>query len=660
LPTELPEQTRLLLRKCLEKDRAKRISDIGIARFLLTETIAPSASAHTDAAGAKPRPLWQRVMPIAVTAAVAAIVGGAVASQWQRTEPPRVMRFTYQLANDQAFTNTGRPIVALSDDGTQMAFIANFGLHVRKMSELHAKLLVSGGSPTAQGPGSITTPAFSPDGRWIAFWVAGNASAGTIKKISTAGGAPVTICQATNPYGISWDGEDILFGQLGRGIVRVSASSDQPEVLVPKKENELGSPQLLPGGRHILYTAAAAADWSASSVVVHELGTPNAKTIIRNGVEGRYVPSGHIVYAQDGVLMATAFDTASMEVRGEAVPVVEGVRRSTAAAGIPTAHFSISDDGSLAYLPGPAKLNSELFDVALLDHKDAITPLNLPSNMYTFPRFSPDGRYLAVGVESATPADIWIYDLSGTSSLRRLTFGGNNRLPVWSGDSRRVAFQSDREGDLAIFWQPADGTGTAERLTKPEKGTVHWPYDLSPSGDTMLFGIQQNPAYSVWTLSLKDKKVQRFGGGVSSYGALSATFSPDGKWVAYSSNPAAGSLIFVQPFPATGAVYQVGQGINPFWSGDGQYLYYSPGPTGFFHQVAVQTKPAFSVSNPVSVPRTRAFLRLGYPANYDIAPNNQRFAIVINRAPTTTTRPAIEIVLNWFEELKQRVPSNRD
>jgi serine/threonine-protein kinase len=567
-----------------------------------------------------------------------------------------VARFTYHLANDQAFTNTGRSVVALSDDGTQMAFVANYGLHVRKMSEFHAKLLVSGGSGTAQGTASITTPAFSPDGRWIAFWVAGTAMAGTIKKVSTAGGAPVTICQATNPYGISWDGDDILFGQIGRGIVKVSASAaGQPEVVVSKKENELGSPQLLPGGRHILYTAAGGGDWSTSSIVVHELGTANAKTIIRNGVEGRYVPSGHIVYAQDGVLMAAAFDTARMEVRGETIPVVEGVRRATAAAGIPTAHFTISDDGSLAYLPGPAKLNSELFDVALLDHKDGITPLNLPSNMYTFPRFSPDGRYLAVGVEGATPSDISIYDLSGTSSLRRLTFGGNNRLPAWSGDSKRVAFQSDREGDLAIFWQPADGTGVAERLTKPEKGTAHWPYDFSPSGDTMLFGVQRNGGYSVWTLSLKDKKAQPLGG-ISSNGALSATFSPDGKWVAYSSNPVVGSVIFVQPFPPTGAVSQVGSGINPFWSGDGRYLYYSPGPAAFFHQVAVQTKPAFSVTNPVIVPRTRAFLRLGYPANYDIAPDNQRFAIVVNRAPATTSGPTIEIVLNWFEELRQRVP----
>jgi Tol biopolymer transport system component len=283
--------------------------------------------------------------------------------------------------------------------------------------------------------------------------------------------------------------------------------------------------------------------------------------------------------------------------------------------------------------------------------------LNLPPNPYAFPRFSPDGRYLAVGVEGEA-ADIWIYDLSGTASLRRLTFGGKNRLPAWSGDSTRVAFQSDREGDRAIFSQRADGSGVAERLTNPEKGHIHWPYDFSPSDDTMLFGVQErDTTYSVWTLSLKDKKVEVFGKIRANLSALSAVFSPDGKWVAYSANSTSQSAIFVQPFPATGAVYQVAPGINPFWSSDGRHLYYSPGPVTFFHEVSVQTKSGFTVSNPTPVPRTRALLRLGFPPNYDIAPNNEQFGIVVDTNAATAGGAAIEVVLNWFEELKQRIPA---
>jgi Tol biopolymer transport system component len=293
------------------------------------------------------------------------------------------------------------------------------------------------------------------------------------------------------------------------------------------------------------------------------------------------------------------------------------------------------------------------------DRRGSITRLNLPPNAYLFPRFSPDGRYLAVTVEKEA-ADIWIYDLSGTSSLRRLTFGGRNWLPVWSADGTRIAFQSDREGDSAIFWQRADGSGAAERLTKPDKNQIHWPYDWSPSGDTMLFSIQNSNTYSLWTLSLRDKKIQPFGGIRAQPAAISAAFSPDGKWVAYSSTASGPTVVLVQPFPATGAVYQVGPGLNPFWSSDGNYLYYSPGPAGFFHEVRVQSKTGFTVSNPVPLARTGALLRLGYPRNYDVAPDNQHFAIVVDVASAASEAAAIEVVLNWFEELKQRVPLTRD
>jgi serine/threonine protein kinase/Tol biopolymer transport system component len=654
LPSDVLPQVRLLLQRCLEKDRSKRISDISVARFLVTEPIALPTQSRAESVAAARRPLWRRAVPAIASGMIAAVLAAAAVSQWQTPDPRPVTRFTYHLPTDRAFTNTNRPLVAFSGDGTQMAFIANFGLHVRKMSERHATTL------TGRDPGAlaITTPVFSPDGRWIAFWVGGNVGGGTIKKISTAGGAAVTLCQAVNPVGMSWDGNNILFAQTGRGILRVSAAGGTPEVVVPSSQNELGSPQMLPTGRHILYTVAAGLDWDKGSIMVHELGSSEPKKVVSSGSDARYVPSGHLLYAQQGVLMAAAFDLERLEVRDEAVPVLEGVRRATVVAGSPAAQFTVSNSGSLAYLPGPAKLNVGTFDIALLDRRDSITRLNLPPNPYAFPRFSPDGRHLAVGVESES-ADIWIYDLSGTSSLRRLTFGGKNRLPTWSGDSRRVAFQSDRDGDHAIFWQPADGSGAAERLTKPEKDQVHWPYDWSPSGETMLFGVQDGNTYSVWTLSRTEKKVQPFGG-IRANQALSANFSPDGKWVAYSSNPSGPSVILVQPFPANGSVYQVGTGINPFWSSDGRHLYYSPGPTGFFHEVRVQTNPGFSVSNPVPVPRSRALLRLGFPANYDVAPNNQQFAIVVDTGAVAAGSATIDIVLNWFEELKQRVPATRD
>src|SRR5262249_5211185 len=155
------------------------------------------------------------------------------------------------------------------------------------------------------------------------------------------------------------------------------------------------------------------------------------------------------------------------------------------------------------------------------------------------------------------------------AALRRLTFEGRNRFPIWSGDSQRVAFQSDREGDLAIFMQRADGNGTAERLTKPEPGVAHIPESLSSDGRTLLFSAKKDATFSLWMLSLADKKVRPFPN-VQSAEPIGATFSPDGRWVAYTSNGTAGNTpsptrgVYVQPFPPTGALYQVPKEFNDF------------------------------------------------------------------------------------------------
>jgi hypothetical protein len=195
-------------------------------------------------------------------------------------------------------------------------------------------------------------------------------------------------------------------------------------------------------------------------------------------------------------------------------------------------------------------------------------------------------------------------------------------------------------------------------LTTGGKDETHWPYDWSPSGETLLYGIQRPTGYALQTFSLKTGKTELVKG-VRSSGALGAAFAPDGKWFAYSTTDNSITTVFVQPFPATGSPYEIGVGVNPFWSSDGQYLYYSPGPRPIFHRVSVRTQPAFSFSTLTTFPRTRALLSFGFPANYDIAPKNDGFVIIVDAAATAPAgAPKIEVVLNWFEELKQRVPTN--
>ena len=417
------------------------------------------------------------------------------------------------------------------------------------MSDLEARPIPG----TQQTPPD--TPVFSPDGQSIAF---SSQRDHAVKKIAVSGGAAVTICpvdDASRVLGMTWDAGGIVFGQA-KGIMRVSANGGQPDVLVSAKDGELVyGPQVLPGGEWVLFTVATAATteaWDKALIVVQSLKSSERKTLVSGGSDGRYLPTGHLVYALGGVLFAVPFDLPRLAVTGGPVPIVEGVKRSQTATG--TAHFSVSSTGSLVFVPGPASTSSARSDLALVDRNGAVQPLTLPPGPYEYPRLSPDGKRIAFGSDDGKDAIVWIYDLAGTSSMRRLTLGSRNRVPVWSADGERVAFQSDREGDLGLFWQRADGTTAAERLTKPDKDTAHVPESWSPDGKTLLFSVAKSSSYAVAALSLTDKKVTPVGG-IQSPFPPSATFSPDGRWVAYSATapgPPVGSL-FVQPFPTTGA-----------------------------------------------------------------------------------------------------------
>jgi Tol biopolymer transport system component len=363
------------------------------------------------------------------------------------------------------------------------------------------------------------------------------------------------------------------------------------------------------------------------------------------------------VYAVGGSLFAVAFDLQHLEVRGGRVPLVEGVRRSSGSV-TGAAHFSVSSTGSLIYIPGP--VSSAPLEIAVIDRKGEVERLKLPPGSYLMPRASPDGTRIAFGTDDGKEAIVWIYLLSGRSTMQRLTFGGNNRVPLWSSDGKRVAFQSDREGDLAIFWQSAAG-GTAERLTKPEQGESHTPESWSPKGDRLLFSVKKGSDVSLWTFSLRDRTATPFGDVHSSF-PVGARFSPDGRWVAYASTERGTTAIYVQPFPATGDKYQLSaKGLqNPHelaWSPDGKELFYVP-RIGGFEAVGVTTEPTFAFGTAVAVPRPFLLGPPNSPTLYDIAPDG-KFVGLITAGQTESGAakvPQIQLVLNWFEELKARVP----
>ena len=349
LPKDVSTNTRLLLQCCLEKDRKKRIGDMSTARFLIAQPGIVDTAA--DVALRRPTPMWRRAVPFLVTAVVAAaLVAGIAWTLRPSPTPATISRFTIPLPQGQVFTNDGRHVVAISPDGGQIVYVANGQLHLRSMANLESVPIP--GTESRQG---VLNPVFSPDGRSIAFWVAEDR---TIRKMAINGGGAVTVCTAERPTGISWDASGILFGQGHKGVMRVAAAGGEPETLVRVKEDEVAhGPQMLPDGRHVLFTVAtgtSADRWDKAKVVLQALNSDDRKTLIDGGSDGRVLPTGHIVYALGGTLLAAPFDLRRLEVKGGPVAILEGLRRGNTPEINPgVAHFSVSTNGALIYVPGP-------------------------------------------------------------------------------------------------------------------------------------------------------------------------------------------------------------------------------------------------------------------------------------------------------------------
>jgi serine/threonine-protein kinase len=663
LPPATPLPVRRLLQRCLERDVSRRLRDIGEARITLE---ALSGSTPLDVAvPVPPLPARTSRVLLLVCGAIALVALGAAAAWWVRppSPAPAVMRFAFTLPQGQSVgLPATRHAIALSPDGQKLAYLVDGRLYVRSMSELQGQP-VRGTDEHA----GLTEPVFSPDGQSIAFWTPIGRS---IMRIGLDGGSARSIAHADSPFGMTWTGDGIVFGQGRKGIVRVAPEGGTPETIVQVAPQEQAhGPQVLPGGRYVLYTVASGNAWDRweqANVFVQALGASDRALILEGATDARYLPTGHLVYMRDGTLFAVAFDIARRAVRGAAVALVEGIRRG-AGRDTGASQFALSDSGTLAFVPGPV-VGPEwgVQRLGLADRQGAWHPIALPPAGYRAVTVSPDGTRLALAIEEGKDSDIFIYDLNGSRPPQRLTFGGVSRYPVWSADGRYVSFQSTRNGDLAIFRQRADGSGTPERLTTPAAGESHAPESWSPGDATLLFSSSVGTDVRLRTLSLDGRRVSPFGD-VQSARPLGARFSPDGHWVVYTrADPDAPSSIFVEPFPPTGVRYQLptqrfgeaGGAHKPMWSPDGRDLFYVA-RLGVFESARVTTRPIFSFGEPVTVPRPFSPGSPNVRALFDVMPRGGFVGLnpVGDTAPIYSA-PTIQLVLNWFEELKARVPVN--
>jgi serine/threonine-protein kinase len=491
-------------------------------------------------------------------------------------------------------------------------------------------------------------PFFSPDGKWV-----GVLSRSGISKLPIEGGPTTKILQTTLLAGASWNADGNLLyqkgiaGNLGLLLregepVREFGTLDPGEVM-------LRWPEFLPDGKSFL-TAASRSNvaWSDAQISLQSIANPGRKNLVQ-GTQPRYSPTGHLIFGREGKLFAAPFDAVAGELKGEPVMVQDGVLYDDQTGSV---QYSFSNTGTLIYLNGGSVASKS--NLEWVSRAGVSEPLRSATHNYIFPRLSPDGNKIAVTI-AEPDSQIWIHEIA-RGTLSKLTLEGTlNRSPAWSHDGRRVAFYSSRAGPLNLFWQLADGSGTAERLTTTDEPAVtQSPSAFSPGDEYLAFSRISQEGRDIMMLSLRDRKITTFL--KTPFEDTAPVFSPDGKWIAYSSDESGRREIYVQPFPGPGAKFQVSTegGMEPVWNPRGGELFYRNGRKSMV--VPVSTQYSFSAGNPKLLFESSHLVTPSTYANYDVTPDGQRFLMLRQAESESEALTQINVVLNWFEELKQKVP----
>jgi serine/threonine-protein kinase len=658
LPERTPALIRRLLHRCLHKDTSRRIHDMADARIEIEEALSgppEGLAVSTAPVTARPEARWRKATPWFVAALMAAMVGVALWAPWRvRLEnAPRVVRTSIHLPSILVAGLAENPYPILSPDGAVLVCGAREG----GQQKLFMRRLDQGEWTPIPGTVGAGTPFFSPDSKWVGFFADGK-----LKKAPLDGVGAVVLFEIPGepPRGGSWGpGGSIVFPKARlSGLVKIAADGGTPEVLTtadPEKGETHRWPQVLPNGKAALfsiyeYERASVVD--EGSIVVQSLETGERRFLVQ-GAYARYAPTGHLVYARAQTLYAVLFDPDRLEVTGAGVPVLTGVRTGlldqTGRAG-----FTFSQTGTLVYVASaPAERR-----LVLVDLQGKSEPLSAPPMAYKEARFSPDGERLAVITEDGK---VHLYELEhdrlSVLASQLEDSSGTVWIPTmgiaWSPDGKRLAVYARAPGTgNGVTLVPVDGRGTVESLVGP----LGWPHGWSPDGGRLLVTRRESAGWDIWEVPLVADAAPRpivKNPGFQTQPAL----SPDGRWLAYTSNESGRSEVYVRPFDGSGGGRQITirGGRAPVWAPSGQEIYFRNGEKVM--AVEITTEPVFSAGRPrLLFEGPYELAGIWRPRAYDLAPDGQRFVMIESEGESTPTE--FHVVQNWFEELKRLVPAN--
>ena len=643
LPVTTPSRVQELLRRMLERDVKQRLRDIGDGRIEMNAAVAepvgvPTASRDTVS-----------ILPLFAAALLGAFLAGVTLWMSRPSSDPTgvPMHLAVTLPPDQVIAETdagwftGENPIALSPDSSGLVYAARHAgttrLYLRSWDEAEARAI-----PGTEG---AQAPFFSPDGESLGFFARGE-----LRKVSLeGGGSPFTICAVLFARSAaSWGADDtiVFASSLISGLTRVPASGGELQTLTtPNVENGEFShlaPDILPDGTNILYTIAAT---GGSSVAVFSIETGESRVLLPRAAGAKYVSTGHLVYANARGLWGVGFDVARLEVTGAPVSILEGVL-ALGSVGVTHAAFAISETGLLAYVPRGTGVN----DVPVwVDREGNASFLTEDRGFFVHARLSPDGERLAVArQDDEAQWDIWIYDTARGTRIR-LTTTGSNFDSAWKPDGARIFFNSTRDGQ-GIYSRTPDGSGGAQAFLRSNSSYLNlgsW----SPDGTTLAF-VQTDPVATgadIWT-------VREDGDGIASpllateFDEIAPEFSPDGRSLAYVSNESGRNEVYVVEYPSleSKTTMSFGGGVEPAWSPTGTELFYRNGNQMLAADVASSDKPRVLFDRPYRLSP--------FPiAGYDVAPDGRRF--VMMSIDESADARQINVVVNWFEDLKRLVPS---